>query len=444
MNANRGITLDAAFRIVDETLAGTRVPAERIAVRDAIGRVLLEDQVSRWDLPPFDKSAMDGYAVSAGDVRDEYRVLETVAAGQVGAARLSAGCCVKVMTGAAVPPDTGRVIMVEHTEACGATVKVHTHDNRSHVCPRGEDVRRGQTVLPAGTELGVVDVTNLLACGIVEVSVARRVRVAILATGDELVEDPADLEPGKIINTNGPMLSALARQFGMEVVKEAVMPDERRATTEGIRSALTQADIVVLSGGVSMGDLDCVLDAMTDAGLEVCFSRIAVKPGAPMTFARGPDKAVFGLPGNPVTAYLMFHLFVLRAAARLSGTGLLLREFACRLGCDFERRKTDRDEYVPCRLRADGHLEPVAFHGSAHLAALLETDGFFIVPAGKARIEVGEPVAFLPTAGRMGERFKRSKSEALGRPSIGQSRSTGVSEGPCMTTPARKPSEGTP
>jgi molybdopterin molybdotransferase len=163
-----------------------------------------------------------------------------------------------------------------------------------------------------------------------------------------------------------------------------------------------------------MGDLDCVLDAMTDAGLEVCFSRIAAKPGAPMTFAREQDKAVFGLPGNPVTAYLMFHLFVLRAAARLSGTGLLIREFACRLGCDFERRKTDRVEYVPCRLRTDGHLEPVVFHGSAHLAALLEADGFFIVPAGKPRIEAGEPVAFLPTAGRMGERFKRLEGEDLG------------------------------
>lgn len=395
------IPLDEAFRIVDETLAGAKPQGEVIPVRDAMARVLLCDQVSRLDLPPFDKSAMDGYAVLANDVRDAYRVLETVAAGQIGAARLVPGCCVKIMTGAAVPGGTGRVIKVEDTETRGDVVKVHRHEDRSHICLKAEDVRQGQTVLPAGTRLGVLEAANLIACGLTEVEVARRVRVAILSTGDELVDSPDQVTPGKIMNVNGPMLAGLAEDFGLRVVQEATLPDDKDATVEGIRRAVERAEVVVLSGGVSAGDLDFVPTALADAGLEVHFCRVAVKPGAPMTYASARGKAVFALPGNPVTAYLMFHLFTLRAAAWLSGGPPSLRELTLRLERDFERRKTERTEYVPCRLTGSGHLEPVRFHGSAHLAALLEADGFFIVPTGKAKIGAGEEIAFLPTAGRL-------------------------------------------
>lgn len=314
------ITLHQAFEIVDETLADARVDGETIPVRSALGRVLYSEQVSRLDLPPFDKSAMDGYAVPADDIRDEYRLLETIAAGETGRAQLAPGCAVKVMTGAAVPEGTGRVIKVEDTESHNGLVHVRRHDSASNVCRKAEDIRRGQTVLAAGTTLGALEIANLIACGIIEVEVARRVRIAIISTGDELVDSPALLTSGKIMDCNGPLLAGLSKEFGLVVMSEACLPDDRGATVEGIRTALECADIVALSGGVSAGDFDHVGEALTDAGLNVHFSRVAVKPGLPMTYASKDERAVFGLPGNPVTAYLMFHLFVLRGGVADRGS----------------------------------------------------------------------------------------------------------------------------
>jgi molybdopterin molybdotransferase len=404
MNAQPAIPLEEAFRTVDETLGGPPLAGETVPVREAAGRVLLCDQVSVLDLPPFDKAAMDGYAVLADDVREEYRLLETIAAGGVGTARLVGGCCVKIMTGAAVPVGAGRVIPVEQAEEFDGVVKVRRPEHRSHICRRAEDVRCGQKILSAGTILGPLEVANLLSGGIPEIEVVRRVRVAIISTGDELVDCPKQLTPGKIVNSNGPMLAGLADEFGLTVVSEGILPDDRAATVRGIRAALEEADVVAISGGVSAGDLDFVPAALGDAGLEVHFSRVAVKPGAPMTYACGRRQAVFGLPGNPVTAYLMFHLFVLRAVERLTGSRPFLREYDARLDGDFERRKTQRVEYVPCRLVGQGRLEPVEFHGSAHLAALLEADGFFVVEVGRAKISAGEEVVFVPMGHRHGPR----------------------------------------
>lgn len=390
------IALDQAFRIVDETLADVRVGSETVPVRSAVGRVLTSDQVSRLDLPPFDKSAMDGYALLADDVHDEYRLLETVAAGQTPTANLAPGCTVKVMTGAAVPSRTDRVIRIEHAEEHNGIVRIRRRENARNVCHKAEDVRRGQTILTAGTTLGVLEIANLIACGVTEVEVARRVRTVIISTGDELVDSPALLKPGKIMNVNGPLLAELCRECGLVVAGEECLPDEKRATIEGIRAALDRAEVIVLSGGVSAGDFDNVGQALGEAGLNVHFSRVAVKPGAPMTYASGRGKAVFGLPGNPVTAYLMFHLFVLRAVALLTGGRRRVGERILRLGCDFECRKTPRVEYVPCRLTREAVVEAVECHGSAHLAALLKADGFFVVPKETVKLNPGDEVTFVP------------------------------------------------
>ncbi|NQT20159.1 MAG: molybdopterin molybdotransferase MoeA [Planctomycetes bacterium] len=399
MNNTQVIPLDDAFRIVDETLAGIMPAAETVSVREAIGRTLLADQVSRLDLPPFNKSAMDGYAIIEGDERDEYRLLETVPAGSVGQAKLVSGAAVKVMTGAAVPEGAGTVIMVEYTEEADGIVKVSKHGGKPNICLKAEDVRRGQTILSAGTTLDALDIANLIGCGVGEVEVAPRIRVAVISTGDEIVDSPTDLAPGKIMNSNGPMLAGLARRFGLEVVSEKVLPDDRAATVAGLRSALDRSDIVVFSGGVSVGDFDFVLDAISDVGLTVHFARVKVKPGKPLTYATTaswPPKIVFGLPGNPVSVFLSFHTFVLRAVALLSGARPMIREFTLRLAADFKRGKPGRAQYVPCRLGRDGTIEQIEFHGSAHLTALSQADGFFFIPFGVGALSAGNEVAFLP------------------------------------------------
>ena len=390
------IPIEEAFAIVDRALAGTNPTGELMPVREAHGRTLLTDQTSRVDLPAFDKSAMDGYAVLPDDEREEYRVLETVRAGHVGRAELVPGTAVKVMTGAAVPDLTGRVIMVERTQETGDLVKVHRHDRASNVCRKGEDVRVGDVIMAAGTVLGSLEIANLIACGVARVEVAKRVRVAVMSTGDEIVDSPDLLAPGKIMNSNGPMLAGLAREFGLDVVDEESVPDDADATGTAIRGAMDRADVVILSGGVSVGEFDYVLDAFADLGLTVQFSRIAVKPGKPTVFATAPGKAVFGLPGNPVSVFVMFHLFVLRAAALISGRAPGTRELRLPLANEMKRKKADRQSFVPGRLTEDGTVEPVAYHGSAHLLALMRADGFISVPVGVGELNQGDRVAFIP------------------------------------------------
>jgi molybdopterin molybdotransferase len=197
------------------------------------------------------------------------------------------------------------------------------------------------------------------------------------------------------MNSNGPMLALLARRYSMEITLEKSIPDRRDATVEAISTALKCADLVLLSGGVSVGDSDFVGPALADAGLCLHFSAVAVKPGRPLSFATRSGAAVFGLPGNPVAVYVMFHLFVLRAAARMCGITWAAREITLGLGREFHRRKSDRVEYVPCCIGDDGALIPVEYHGSAHLTALSEADGLFIVPLGISSIAAGRPVRFL-------------------------------------------------
>jgi len=390
------LPLDDALRIVDQTFSGGTIPRRKIAVRDAAGQTLASDQLSQLPLPPFDKAAMDGYAILAGDVRDCYQVLETVPAGSAPAVPLRPGAAVKVMTGAPVPAGTGQVMPVEEVRSQAGTIEVIRRTSARHICLQGEDVRVGDVILRAGARLGALEIANLISCGITDVEVFRPIRLAVLSTGDEIVDDPQDLGPGRIMNTNGPMLALLGRRFAMDVVIEESIPDDRAATVEAISRAVDRADLVVLSGGVSVGDCDFVGAALAEAGLSVHFSAVAVKPGRPLTFASRPGATVFGLPGNPVSVYVMFHLFVLRAAARLRGSSWTMREFPLSLRGEFRRRMADRVEFLPCRIDDGGMLVPVEFHGSAHLKALMEADGLLVVPVGTTIVSAGQSVRFVP------------------------------------------------
>jgi len=393
------IPLDHALRIVDETLAGAVLPCQSVPTRQAAGRVLACEQCSCVDLPPFDKAAVDGYAIRATDCGGEYAMAATIAAGQLAAGPLRPGEAVKVMTGAPVPQGTERVVMQEDAELCGETVRLKPR-GPSNFCKQGEDMRRGGVVLPAGTSLRPLDVANLVGCGISSVEVVRRPRVSIISTGNEIVDDPALLSPGKIMNTNGPLLAGLCAAHGLDVVSETAAPDTPQDARAATRIALGQADIVILSGGVSVGQFDFVLDALSQIGLRVHFSRLAVKPGKPTVFATRENKAsvlpvVLGLPGNPVAVFLMFHLFVLRAAGHLTGAAVAPRAFSLALAAPFKRRHGERAEFVPARLTREGRVEPIAYHGSAHLLALTRADGFFSAPAGSTELAAGEVVEFL-------------------------------------------------
>ena len=387
---------DEAMAIVREIAAGIALGAETLPVAQAVGRICAEEQVSRLDMPPFDKSAMDGYAIPDAEPLEQYAVIgPIVQAGTVPDGPLSPGQAVKVMTGAPVPDGAVKVIRVEDTRAGEGTVTILASSKGNNICTHGEDVRVGDVILGAGSRLGPIEMANLIACGITTVGVAARVRMAVISTGDEIVNSPEEIRPGKIMNSNGPMLAALGAKFAFDVGSPVIAPDTLDETIACISTALSAADIVVLSGGVSVGDYDFVGEALAALGLTVHFTSVAVKPGRPLTFASAPGKAVFGLPGNPVSVYLMFHVFVLHAAELMAGLDRT-RRIAIRIACDHTRRKDDRVECVPCRLTDTGTVEPVGYHGSGHLLAMTQADGFFLMARGVKALAAGDLVTFVP------------------------------------------------
>ena len=395
------VPFDEAMAIVRGIAARMSTGSESLPVAGALGRLCAEDQLSRLDMPPFDKSAMDGYAIPDAEPLDQYAVIgPVVQAGAVPDGPLSPAQAVKVMTGAPVPDGTVKVIRVEDTRAGDGVVAILASSTDNNICTHGEDVRVGDVILPAGSRLGPIEMANLIACGITTVRVAARVRMAVISTGDEIVSSPEEIRPGKIMNSNGPMLAALGEKFAFDVVSVAIAPDTLDETIACIEAALSAADIVVLSGGVSVGDYDFVGQALAALGLTVHFTRVAVKPGRPLTFASAPHKAVFALPGNPVSVYLMFHMFVLHAAELMAGLDRR-RRIAMSLACDHTRRKVDRVECVPCRLTDGGTVEPIRYHGSGHLLAMTRADGIFLMPRGVKALSAGDLVTFVPIGSRV-------------------------------------------
>ena len=390
------ITHEEAIAILDNSLSAWKPAREKVASRDAGARWLLEDAVSLIDQPPFDRSAVDGYALIQGDHSESFRMVEVVAAGRTPSRRLEPGTTIKVMTGAPVPEGTGRVVMVEEAVDKDGKVLLRDAGGSSNIQKQAEDVRQGDVVITAGQRLSAADIGILISCGIMEVAVSRPIRVSIVSTGSEIVDDPSMLGHARIMDSNRPMMAALSRESGLEVVRESQAPDDRKTIADEIRLGLDASDLILVSGGVSVGDFDFAAEAMQDAGLEVRFSRVAQKPGKPLTFAFAQGKVAFGLPGNPVAVFLMFHLFVRRAQAWMSGGRPDSGVIAARLGRPFTRKKADRTQFVPCRLTEGGLVEAIAYHGSAHLAALASTRGFFKVSKGVKTIEEGQEVVFVP------------------------------------------------
>jgi molybdopterin molybdotransferase len=354
------------------------------------------------DLPPFDKSAMDGYAIPAGAAGDTFTVREMVAAGQPPTAPLKPGEAVRVLTGAPVPLGTGEVVMQEYTQLDGTTVRILRHGD-TNICLQGEDVRTGDEIIPAGRTLCALDIANLAGCGLTDVEVMCRPRIAILTTGDEIVDDPAKLKPGRIMNSNGPLLAGLSAARGWPIVINEIVCDTLEAVRDALTRAESQADLTVLSGGVSVGDFDFVPKALEELRCRLLFNSVRLKPGRPTTAAVAPSgKLIVALPGNPVSVFLMYHLFVCHIVARLTGASLPYREIVLPLAASFRRKSKDREEYVPARLTGDGRIEALPFHGSAHLHSLGQADGFLILPCGVQELEAGTPSRFmlLPGASR--------------------------------------------
>jgi molybdopterin molybdotransferase len=376
--------------------------AEVVPIVDARDRVLAADLEAMGDVPPFPCSAMDGYAVTPGPAGRTLTIVAESRAGLPATRAMADGEAIRISTGGAIPAGATGVIPQENVGAQDGTITTRAATREGdHIRGRGEDMHAGTTVLSAGTVLGAAELGAAVAAGAAELTVARRPRVEVFSTGDELKAPGEPLGPGEIHNSNGPMLVALVENQGAVSRPAGRLPDDRAATEAGLAAALDAADVVIVTGGVSVGPHDHVKPALAALGVEEIFWRVALQPGKPTWFGRRGNTLVFGLPGNPVSAVVTFALFVAPALAALQGRApeRLLYDEAT-LAVDLARNP-DREQAVRVRLeRENGQLKaiPTGPQGSHIVTSLLGADALALVPAGEGSLRAGSTVALEPLA----------------------------------------------
>jgi molybdopterin molybdotransferase len=386
------IAIDEARRRVLEAVR--TLPAEPVGLDAAQGWVLAEDVASPIDVPPFESSAMDGYAVAAGPTA-ELAVAGESRAGRPFAGTLPAGAAVRISTGAEVPEGANAVVPVERSEA-GANGSVTLPDTApgENVRHPGEDMRAGDVVLRPGTVLGPAEVAVAASVGRTELSCAARPRLALVVTGDELAEPGEALGPGRIYNSNARALAGLARAAGAETAMSARVADDAGGTRAALGRALAGADVVCVSGGVSVGAHDHVKAALEELGVEQRFWGVRLKPGKPTWFGARDGVLVFGLPGNPVSAMVTFQLFVRPALVGLQGASPEPKRASAVLAHPVALNSR-RDQALRVRLEPSPEgwrAELTGGQGSHQLTSMLGADALAIVPAGQGELAAGERV----------------------------------------------------
>ena len=390
------LTIAEARAAVSEAVRA--LPAEAVPVADGLGRVLAEPVVAGGDVPPFANAAMDGYAVRSGPGGRTLAVAGESRAGAPATGRLEDGQAIRISTGAMVPDGADAVLQIELIADAGdgrVTLQDDVAPGRN-VREPGEDMRAGSRVLEPGARLGPADLGVAVTAGSAQLRVGRRPRVAVVATGDELVDPGAALAPGQIHDSNAVTLAGLARAAGADPVTTARAGDTREATEAALAAALENADVLVVSGGVSVGPHDHVKPALLALGVEERFWRVALRPGKPTWFGTRGDQLVFGLPGNPVSAMVTFHLFARPALLAAQGAPFVSgRTVTARAAVPLPR-SAQRDEAVRVRLATgdDGllHATPTGPQGSHVLTSMLDADGLAIVTAGEGEVPEGVTV----------------------------------------------------
>jgi molybdopterin molybdotransferase len=396
------ISIDEALELVFDGL--TPLGPEPVPLAAAAGRIVAEPAASAVDLPPFDRSAMDGYAVRSADTAPgvPLKLAGDVPAGEVAVAELAPGTAARVSTGAAIPPGADAVLQSELAlERDGAVAPERALEPGTHVRFRGEDLTAGTVLAAPGSALTLPRISALASAGVGEVAVHRRPRLHLIVTGSELLPLGAPPEPGKIHESNGLMVRLLAERVGVDLTDHGVIGDDRAATVAAVETGLG-GDVLVVSGGVSVGPHDHVKPAFEACGVEEVFWRVRIKPGKPIWFGRRGETLVFGLPGNPLSTIVCFSVFIAPALRRLQGeTGALPRYEPGRLTTPAQA-SDGRTTFLTAALRRgdDGILEatPTERQGSHMTGALGESDGFAIAPEEAGELPAGAAVDVLRLA----------------------------------------------
>jgi molybdopterin molybdotransferase len=390
------LTLEQAQALV---LARAQVLAtEHVSVWDAAGRVTAESVRALVDLPPFPSSAMDGFAVHAADLPGALPVVERIAAGRPATRPLAPGEAMEISTGGVVPEGADAVLPLEYVVHRDNEIEAREAVRvGAHIRPRGSDAAAGDVVVAAGIRLGAAQLGALAAAGVASVACARRPLVAILATGSELARPGEELAPGQIYESNGLMLAAALAAAGADIESLPAVADDEAAHRQALERGLA-ADVLVTSGGVSVGPHDLVRAIEAELGVEEVFWRVAIKPGKPVSFGVRGETLVFGLPGNPVSSLVGCELLVKPALRALQGQHEPLPRLESGVLAVALRRNDARDEFVRARSRLDRNgvvLEPLSGQESHMIARAAQADALVHVPRGNGELAAGAPVAWI-------------------------------------------------
>lgn len=386
------ITLDDAFDIVMKSVFETGT--EIIPFMESMGCILAEDVISDVDMPPFNRSAVDGYACNKNDLYAALEVIEVIPAGIQAKKPVGKNQCSKIMTGAATPVGSDFVFMIEDSEVLpSGKVRYIGTETKQNISKKGEDVRKGDIVLNKGKLIRPQEIAVLASVGHTIVKIRKPPDIGIISTGDELVE-PSEV-PGvsQIRNINACQLLSQVKRAGGHGRYYGITPDVESVTFDVIVKALKENDIVLLTGGVSMGDFDFIPLLLKKAGVKILFDQINVQPGKPTTFGIHQEALVFGLPGNPVSSFVQFEMLVRPLICKMMGYDWKPDTYILPMGIRYERKSISRLSLLPVIITTERKIRPVEYHGSAHITAMPYTDGIVAIPVGSKVIEKGELVS---------------------------------------------------
>jgi len=375
--------------------------AEKVMIEESVGRILKEDIYSKIKMPPFDKAAVDGYAINVQDVKNvpiKLRNIGIIQAGDPFEKKLTKGDCVKIMTGAPLPPGTDSVVMIEDTRQFDDFVEIlKVIKKGENVCFQGEDIGEGQKVIDQGTKISSSHVAVLATVGRRFIRMSGKPKVSILNTGGEIVQPGVKLSKNKIYNSNGPMLQALLKSDGVESCFLGIVKDNIEELKSVIKNGF-KANILLISGGVSMGEYDLIPEVLENMEVKKIFHKVNIKPGKPLFFGIKNKTLIFGIPGNPISNFLAYLIFIRPALYKMLGhsnfqpdfkTGLIDREF---------NTKTERKHFVLVKITKNKnhyYLTPIFSHGSADILALSKADGFMVVDTNISTIEKNSKIQFI-------------------------------------------------
>lgn len=392
------ISYDEALELTLSSARRTQPEVRPLA--EAVGRVLASDIVAPFPMPRFDNSAVDGYAVSEPTGTSVWGVVRTIGAGESPGAPLNPGECARIFTGAPTPPDTFGVVMQEDADQVAGRIRVCDEvQSGQHIRRQGEEFKAGETVLSAGSFLNPAGVAVAVSLGIKDVSIYRAPIVGIVVTGSELAAAGTELAPGQIYESNSQGLTAALSSLGLKPAFVEVVVDDPTATTEVLQDALNRCDVLITSGGVSVGDRDVVRDSLRSFGVQEVYWRVAIKPGKPVYFGQLGEKAVFGLPGNPMSVLATFTLLVQPFLKAMMG---FPNPSPSRIQARLQNPLTHhpgRREFVPANLCTTSEgvgVAPILNQGSHMLGGMARADVLIDVPAEVSLLSEGEPVWVIP------------------------------------------------